>query len=140
MCGFSGMWDEASQRARAAAFKTAAPKAQSVVEVFVMLASIFSARDVGGGKAELQWQPWLSAPLLVSDTKHITILSALEAALPFKFTEPETLLEFGSGVDVAIICFGFDMASSNAVVYNRIVRSISALPDSGQRILLHCER
>ena len=139
MRGFVGMWDEASQKARSL-FGVGPNKGQKVVEVFVLLASIFQCRLRNDGSDSYEWQPWLAPPLCVPDTKHLTVLAALEQALPFCFSDPDTLLEFGRGVDIALLCFTFDMAASNVAVYSRMQKMMSILPEQGGGIMLHGER
>ena len=138
MRGFSGMWDEATQRSRAL-LRGLRSSAQALIEVFVLLGSVFSARE-GQCGTRLQWQPWLSAPRLLNDVKQASIMSALDSSLPFQFRDQGSLLRFGQGVCLCILSFCFDMASANVAVYANMVKTISALPDAGRHIMMHGER
>lgn len=136
---FSGMWDEASQKMRARLVGRYLSKGQNVVDVFVLLCSLFQVENMHGAE-QWCWEPWLTAPSILAGTQHSQVLNALDNALPFSFGIPESLLSFGQNVQGAIISMCFDAASSNLASYRHMVHVTESLAPSQSNIILHGER
>ncbi len=137
---FACMWDEASQRTRARLRNVLTSKAQTVADIFVMLASVFEVR---GGEDELDqwiWEAWISPPMLLCNVKHRTVLEALDRCMPFAFKDKETLLRFGKGARAALLSFCFDYVSSNVLAYRHMVAAACSLASSQINLLIHGER
>ena len=136
---FCGMWDEASQKTRAKLLDRYLAQGQNVVEVFVLLGSVFQVVNIDGAD-QWRWEPWLAAPMILSSARHEQVLNALDNALPFSFGDPESLLSFGQNAQSAIISLCFDAASSNMASYRHMVHVIESLASSQSNIILHGER
>jgi hypothetical protein len=137
--GYSAMWDEASQRARALLQGPHVARAQSTVEVFVMLSALHAV-TVSDGIEHWAWQPWLAPPMLLQSTQHRALLDALDSCMPFAFSDKETFVRFGQGVKASILSFNFDYASSNVSAYRHMVFVIGKLPLAASHVMLHGER
>ena len=133
------MWDEASQKMRARLLGRYLSKGQNVVDVFVMLCSLFQVENMHGAE-QWYWERWLTAPSILAGTQHSQVLNALDNALPFSFGHPESLLSFGQNVQGAIISMCFDVASSNLASYRHMVHVTESLAPSQSNIILHGER
>ena len=135
--GFTGMWDEASQRARSlsSTLRSDAPKD---VQVMVMLAALFSVLVDGASREVWQWQPWVCAPLFLAETKHKFLLHGLSTAFPFNMMDVESMRTFSQGAFATIICLGFDFATSNVAAYGHLVSHCESFNIPG--LMLHGER
>lgn len=84
--GITAMWDEASQRARALLRGRHVSRAQSTVEVLVMLGALHDVTVDADGVERWAWQPWLAPPILLHSTQHRVLSDALDSCMPFAFS------------------------------------------------------
>ena len=140
MRGFTCMWDEASQQAKALRADTFS-NAPRHVQVMMTLAALYQVNTTASGCDEhWQWQPWMCPPMWLAETKHQFLLLGLLQVLPYKWSDFASMAELCSGSLITIICMCFDFASSNVTGFGRILGSLEAAPASCASMLLHGER
>lgn len=153
--GFSAMWDEATQKVRALLTKVkelSSPTAggntaagQTTVSVMVVMGTVHqltSAEYTHDGVRQVErsfvWQPWLAAPLFLSNTSHPFLLEGLGRALPANLMAPNSLDVCLSNGTVFVVSLTFDFASSNVASFAQLVRSAES--QAGKPLMLHGER
>lgn len=143
--GFSVLWDEASQRARTLLQSKPPPgtivcKGQNVVEVLVVLGSVFEMRvreNRGQRVASIEQQPWLCPPLFISGTDAETLTAGLSQVLPVDPRDKDSMGKWCSHVDVVLMVMMFDGASGNIKAVIQMQRLMELGPKNA---VLHPER